>query len=171
MSTGIIIPVLMPDGIAEPRKVVMNALAAYNPVIYSAWRSENADVGAFHRKFGLARPAVPSFLPDHAAEFRRKFMQEELDEWVKAVRERDMHGAADALVDLAYVVHGTADMMGIPWYPVWAEVQRVNMMKERAKSASQSKRGSSLDVIKPPGWTPPDHTPTFGHGPWPILDY
>ena len=34
-------------------------------------------------------------------------------------------------------------------------VHRANMLKERAKSAADSKRGSSLDIVKPPGWQPP----------------
>jgi len=39
---------------------------------------------------------------------------------------------------------------------LWNEVQRANMSKVRASSESQSKRGSSLDVIKPEGWRGPD---------------
>jgi hypothetical protein len=32
------------------------------------------------------------------------------------------------------------------------------MAKVRAPSASASKRGNAHDVVKPPGWTAPDHT-------------
>jgi predicted HAD superfamily Cof-like phosphohydrolase len=38
---------------------------------------------------------------------------------------------------------------------LWDDVQRANMSKERATSVSQSKRGSTFDVIKPKGWVPP----------------
>lgn len=131
---------------------------------------EQNDVRAFHLKFGVAMATKPSWLSEEGQEFRRKFMQEELDEWSEACEHRDMELAADALVDLAYVVHGTALMMGLPWPLLWSEVQRANMAKERAKSASDSKRGTRLDVIKPEGWTPPSHALALGDGPWPAFD-
>jgi len=47
--------------------------------------------------------------------------------------------------------------MGLPWQVLWNEVQRANMTKQRASSdGSDSKRRTSLDVVKPPGWQPPD---------------
>lgn len=130
---------------------------------------ERADVLAFQQKFNVPMAKEPSFLDREAFNFRWKFMQEELNEFVTAHNEGDMHGAADALVDLAYVLHGTALMMGLPWPMLWSEVQRANMAKERATSASQSKRGTALDVIKPEGWKGPDHTAALGEGPWPTF--
>lgn len=63
----------------------------------------------------------------------------------------------DALLDLVYVAMGTAHFLGYPWQMGWRLVQRANMAKIRAKKdASDSKRGSSFDVVKPPGWTPPN---------------
>jgi predicted HAD superfamily Cof-like phosphohydrolase len=62
----------------------------------------------------------------------------------------------DALIDLNYVSLGTAHLLGYPWPGGWKEVQEANMAKRRASSASESGRGSALDVIKPEGWTPPD---------------
>lgn len=48
-------------------------------------------------------------------------------------------------------------MMGIPFADVWDIVQRKNMQKERAlPDGSNSTRGTSMDVVKPAGWTPPD---------------
>lgn len=130
---------------------------------------ERQDVIRFHQKFEVPVAAEPSFLNREAYAFRVKFMQEELDEFQEAHSIGDMHGAADALVDLAYVVHGTAHMMGLPWPQLWGEVQRANITKVRATDASQSKRGTALDVIKPPGWVAPDHTAALGKGPWPTL--
>jgi predicted HAD superfamily Cof-like phosphohydrolase len=153
------------------REEILKKLGTLNPQVWRGFRSENADVSAFHRKFGLVRPASPHFLPTHALEFRLKFLREEITEFEDAHRAADMHGAADSLVDEVYVCHGTADMMGIPWYAIWAEVQRKNLLKRRASSVGESKRGSTLDVVKPEGWTPPDHTPALGTGPWPTLDY
>lgn len=128
--------------------------------------SDNDDVRAFHDKFGLVTPDTPHFLDDQAFTFRSKFLSEEHREFVLAHASKDMKGAADALVDLVYVAHGTALMMGIPWQAVWDEVQRRNMQKVRAEYAFESKRKSTLDIIKPTGWQAPDHTMALGSGPW-----
>lgn len=130
---------------------------------------ERVDVLAFQQKFEVPMASQPTFLDDAAFNFRFKFLEEELTEFRDSHLAGDMHGAADALVDLDYVLHGTALMMGLPWPRLWDEVQRANMTKERATHAGQSKRKSALDVIKPPGWTAPDHTAALGVGPWPTL--
>lgn len=131
--------------------------------------ADRIDVLAFQQKFNVPMAHEPSWLPGHLFEFRLKFLKEELLEFEVAYLQGDMHGTADALVDLAYVLHGTALMMGLPWPMLWDEVQKKNMQKERAKHAGESKRGSSFDVVKPAGWTAPDHTAALGNGPWPTL--
>lgn len=120
--------------------------------------SEFRDVYTFHQKFGLLpTPATPHFLDQETLAFRLKFMREELDEFIEGHTTGNMADTGDALVDLVYVALGTAVMMGLPFDEMWAEVQRANMTKERCTDPADSKRGSALDVIKPPGWTPPQH--------------
>ncbi len=120
------------------------------------------DVGRFHQKFGLdnvtVRAAGPRALPAGVIEFRRRFMQEELDEFYDAWALGDEAKAFDGLLDLAYVVFGTAHLMGFPWQAGWDAVQAANMSKERAASAAdpRSTRGHALDVVKPAGWKTPD---------------
>lgn len=124
-------------------------------------RSNFDDVGDFHERFGLDNvtwhdPGERDVPVDLMA-FRIKFLTEELvelqDAWVANSRV-DMF---DALLDLVYVAMGTAHLMGLPWQAGWDEVQRANMTKVRAASdGTDSKRSSGWDVIKPPGWTPPD---------------
>lgn len=137
---------------------------------HSAGYVEREDVRLFQEKFGTPMASRPSLLDQKAFDFRVKFLGEELEEFVVSHTAGDLISAADALVDLAYVLHGTALMMGLPWEDLWKEVQRANMTKERATSAAQSKRGSAIDVIKPPGWKGPDHTQFLGVGSWPVLD-
>lgn len=133
----------------------------------------------------------PGQVSDEVARFRLNFLCEELAEFMDAmgfaapastiknvgkavkawkdradplnVREQDLEKAADALADLVYVALGTAHMMGLPFEAVWAEVQRANMTKVRATGDDdpRSKRGSSLDVVKPEGWKAPDHGPAI----------
>lgn len=116
------------------------------------------DVVAFHEKFGLKYNGPSRILPPALQQFRLNFLVEELEEYSTAVRDNDLCGAADALADLVYVALGTAYMHGFPWQQIWNEVQRANMGKVRAERAEQSTRGTTFDVIKPSGWTPPDHT-------------
>ena len=123
--------------------------------------TELEDVRSFHTKFGVPMASRPAFLSEDLEEFRTKFMQEELDEFTEACSLGDMEKAGDALVDLVYVALGTALMMGLPWPELWTEVQRANMAKRRAQSASESKRGHATDVVKPEGWVGPNHLPAL----------
>jgi predicted HAD superfamily Cof-like phosphohydrolase len=130
-------------------------------------RSSNySDVHAFHQKFGLLPPPVPTLLNEEQLTFRRLFMIEEQTEFLQAHAGGDLAGAADALVDLVYVVMGTGVLMGLPWQELWNRVQHANMSKVRAQRAEDSKRGSTLDVIKPDGWQPPDHLPVLKRYGW-----
>jgi predicted HAD superfamily Cof-like phosphohydrolase len=71
----------------------------------------------------------------------------------------------DALVDLAYVVLGTAYLHGFRFNEAWRRVHAANMAKVRAERAEQSARGSTFDVVKPPGWKPADLSDLVA--PWP----
>ncbi|MCA1807245.1 MAG: nucleoside triphosphate pyrophosphohydrolase family protein [Actinobacteria bacterium] len=119
------------------------------------------DVGNFHEKFGLDNVTFkgpgPREVPDELIRFRIGFLVEELEEFIAGAVDGDDEQMFDALLDLAYVAFGTAHLLGYPWQVGWDEVQRANMKKIRAaKDGSNSKRGSSFDVVKPPHWTPPD---------------
>lgn len=118
--------------------------------------SDHQDVKDFHLHFKLPVGFRPELLRPDIADFRLRFLQEEINEFATACRDADLAGAADALIDLAYVVHGTAVMMGLPWDRLWDEVHRANMRKVNVISAADSKRNSAFDVKKPPGWVGPD---------------
>lgn len=141
------------------------------------------DVGKFHEKFELDnvthRGPGPRLDNEELIRFRLNFMLEELLEFAEAhnyvigfhpqkgkfefnlpgpnaaASSIDREKSFDSLLDLAYVVFGTAHVLGYPWHEGWAEVQRANMTKERVQRAEDSARGSTFDVIKPKGWTPP----------------
>ena len=132
-----------------------------------------------HQDIGPRTQLDPTIIP-----FRVKFMLEELQEFCDGagivithsrlfetirldelvLEDHSKEGAGvdhaqtfDALIDLVYVAMGTAHFLGYPWQMGWRLVQRANMSKVRAqKDASDSKRGSSFDVVKPQGWYPPN---------------
>jgi predicted HAD superfamily Cof-like phosphohydrolase len=144
--------------------------------------SNHGDVGQFHQKFRLHNTTFefagppPEPITEDLVKFRLKFLEEELLEFARAFKfslpsppltgtselkiEVDHAQAFDALLDLVYVAMGTAHLLGYPWQEGWDEVQRANMTKMRAETAEQSQastgRGSTLDVIKPPDFKPPD---------------
>jgi len=135
------------------------------------------DVGIFHAQFGLdnttftAHGIGPRDVPADLLEFRAKFLQEELDEFNEGVAESDHAKMFDALIDLVYVALGTAHLQGYPWQEGWDLVQAANMAKVRAaKDGSDSKRGSQWDIVKPPGWTPPDIEGLLESHGWPKVD-
>lgn len=132
------------------------------------------DIKAFHERFGLTYDGPPRALPEDLDGFRIKFMGEELSEYVSSDAEdhksiRGVIGVVlnnslapplekqlDALVDLVYVALGTAYLHGFDFDEAWRRVHAANMKKVRAQHAKESARGSTNDVVKPPGWTPPD---------------
>lgn len=127
--------------------------------------SNFGDVGQFHHRFGLPsvihdggpRQPEPSEELDKIMDLRVARMEEELQEFADAYNARDQAKMADALVDLAYVVMGTAHILGYPWEAIWREVHEANMRKQRAKTNGEdSRHGSGYDVIKPEGWEAPD---------------
>lgn len=132
---------------------------------------------------------APSFPTEDVLRFRLGFLIEELTELADAcgmnhladklteldaelklpgsavsavcITMQNLEKAADALGDLKYVTDGTAHFMGIPFNEVFAEIQRANMAKERATGADdpRSTRPHALNVVKPDGWTAPNHEP------------
>lgn len=132
-----------------------------------------ADIEEFHKRFGLEYTGKPRCLPVELLLFRQGFMREELDEYdactgmALAILKGDVppnhdlrHELADALdslVDLVYVALGTAYLHGYDFREAWRRVHEANMKKVRVERIEDSKRGSTFDVVKPPGWQPPSH--------------
>ena len=120
---------------------------------------EMACVHDFHVRFQVPMPNGVTPLPEDVLQFRQIFLQEELNEFLEAHDRGDLVKAFDALLDLTYVVKGTALMMGITplqWSQGFEAVQKANMTKTRTPSALHSKRGHAFDVIKPEGWVGPE---------------
>jgi predicted HAD superfamily Cof-like phosphohydrolase len=130
--------------------------------------SEIDNVRAFHQKFGQLNPNRITHLTKRKLAERANFMLEELDEfaqasglewngvkYVPAPIDQDMGQQADALVDLCYVLKGTAAMMGLgsAWPDLWDDVQRANMAK--VKGPTHRNMGHGADIAKPPGWEGP----------------
>lgn len=153
-------------------------MAKKQPVPETVTFDPMRDIEEFHEKFGLLYEGRPRALVEGNLDtFRFRFMIEEANEYHKsmvAVRDElnlppgitkddgiiteELENMLDALVDLVYVALGTAHLHGFDFKEAWRRVHEANMKKVRAKAASESKRGSAFDVVKPEGWEPPDHS-------------
>lgn len=125
-------------------------------------RSVFHQVEDFHIKFGVdsQHPAIPEvYRIEEMAKFRTKFLSEEAEEFGDAVEAGDLIKAVDANLDAIYVAAGNLLLLGVPasvCVELFGIVHAKNMQKVRAERATDSKRGTAFDVVKPAGWTPPD---------------
>jgi len=86
--------------------------------------------------------------------FRLHLIMEETVELLQAHRKGDLHQVADSIGDLLVVTYGLAHLCNMQMDDVFAEIHRCNMLKVKGTGS----RGYGSDLVKPPGWTPPDLT-------------
>lgn len=129
------------------------------------------DVTEFHEKFGIDYKGKPRELSDDILDFRHKRLLEEVSEIEEAMMLLDrgisfldqsrivegLEKKLDGLVDLVYIALGTAHLHGFDFDAAWQRVHAANMAKASARDFMHlSKYKNPNDVIKPPGWQPPD---------------
>lgn len=132
--------------IAERLEELQNKYGAVN--IYEM-------VAEFNDYFGVPRSDENDHrLPYDLQTLKIVHMKEELSEYCEAVTSGNMEQAFDALIDLIYVALGAAHAHRFKFNAGFKRVHDANMQKQRAEKASDSKRGSKYDVVKPPGWKP-----------------
>jgi len=93
-------------------------------------------------------------IDDETFLFRLNLIMEETLELLLAHRKRDLKQVADSIGDLLVVTYGLAHLCNMQMDDVFAEIHRCNMLKEKGTGD----RGYGSDLVKPPGWTPPDLT-------------
>lgn len=141
---------------AGATRYYVHKLALYNRQVADVSPNMVRDIHDFHKKFSLA-PAIPAgSVSFEMMNFRKKFLEEELAEFVKGMEEADSNQMLDALVDLVYVAIGTAYLCNWPFGTAWQRVHAANMTKIRAERPEQSKRGTAFDVVKPKLWVSPN---------------
>lgn len=115
------------------------------------------DVVRFHQKFGVDYDGPPRLLEKSLDEFRTKFVDEEHKEFKTA---EDDNKRIDAIADLIYVALGYSRLRGWNFPEAWRRVHAKNMLKRNA-TPDEVKAGKArhiTDIVKPDGWTPPDHS-------------
>lgn len=116
------------------------------------------EIREFHEKFQIAYDGPPRDLrlvdPKLQA-FRRKFITEEFIEFIRAEAKEAAEDELDGCVDMVYVILGYCYLRGWDFFGAFLTVHEKNMEKMRVAPDDPRAR-SPWDVIKPPGWTPPD---------------
>ncbi len=86
-------------------------------------------VGIFMKTFGQDVKNKPSFSTEKINNLRISLIEEELQEFKEAIRNKDLTETADALTDLLYVTYGAGHAFGIDLDKCFNEVQNSNMSK------------------------------------------
>ena len=83
----------------------------------------------FMRTFGQEIKKKSSLSTDNINKLRISLIEEELNEFKEAIKNRDLKEVADALTDILYVTYGAGHAFGINLDICFDEVQRSNMSK------------------------------------------
>ena len=86
-------------------------------------------VGLFMKTFGQEVKTSTGLGTDKINSLRISLINEELEELIKAISEKNIVEVADALTDILYVVYGAGHSFGIDLDKCFKEVQDSNMSK------------------------------------------
>ena len=95
--------------------------------------------------------------------FRIGMMQEELDETKTAFDKRDAEEMVDGMIDLCVFAIGTLEVFGVDANKAWDEVYKANMSKEVGIKEGRPNPLGLPDLVKPKGWTGPEHKDNHGN--------
>ena len=111
-------------------------------------------VGTFMKTFGQEVKTEPSFSTDKINKLRIDLIQEELQELIGAINNKDLLEVADALTDILYVTYGAGHAFGIDLDKCFDEVQNSNMSK--LDENGEPIYNESGKVMKGPNYFKPD---------------
>mgnify|MGYP000583749863 FL=1 len=113
-------------------------------------------VGHFMKTFGQEIKNKPGLSTEKINKLRVSLINEELEEFKKAIKNNDLKEVADALTDILYVTYGAGHAFGINLDKCFDEVQQSNMSKlgDDGKPIYNNKG----KVMKGPNYFKPDLT-------------
>lgn len=111
-------------------------------------------VGDFMQAFGQSVEDQPTWPDFSTRELRVDLIQEEVDELVEAIANKDMVEIADALTDILYVVYGAGHTFGIDLDECFTEVHASNMSKLGEDGTPV--KADNGKIMKGPGFFAPD---------------
>ncbi len=116
-------------------------------------------VAEFHRAFKIPQEQSPNIPSPERCELRFNLLQEELNEFKDAYKDKDLVEVADALVDLQYILFGSVLEFGLQdkFAELFDEVQRSNMSKLDDNGEPIYREDGK--VLKSKNWSPPSLKP------------
>jgi predicted HAD superfamily Cof-like phosphohydrolase len=115
------------------------------------------DVAIFLKAVGQEIPSVPQQTVSAQAELYKKLIDEEYEEFLEAVSERDDVEEIDACFDMMWVIVGYMKSRGWDCENIWDEGAKSNLSKIDPVSGKVIRREDGK-ILKPEGWKPPDFT-------------
>jgi len=97
--------------------------------------------------------SIPTISDMKTRSLRISLIEEELNEFKKAINDGDIIDVADSLSDLLYVIYGAGHSFGIDLDRCFNEVHRSNMSKLVDGKCIKNEMGK---VMKGPNYNPPD---------------
>lgn len=91
----------------------------------------------------------------------KRLVEEEYEEVMEAIQNKDIKNLTQELVDLIVVSLGLAHTMGLPMQAMWDEVARANASKVDPVTGKVTKRADGK-VLKGPSFTPVSLERVFG---------
>lgn len=86
-------------------------------------------VKQFHEIYDCNIGVQAAFPNDAERDLRKKLLQEEFEEYLKAEADNNLVEVADALGDMLYIIYGTAVSYGIPINEIFDEIHNSNLSK------------------------------------------
>tara|TARA_Y100000591_G_scaffold320799_1_gene334786 strand:+ start:674 stop:1045 length:372 start_codon:yes stop_codon:yes gene_type:complete len=111
-------------------------------------------VKKFMETFGQDVKTKADFPSEKIIKLRYDLIKEELDEFDKAIKEKNLKDIADSLTDILYVTYGAGHAFGIDLDKCFEEVQRSNMSK--LGSDGKPIYNDNGKVMKGPNYFEPD---------------
>ena len=81
------------------------------------------------KTFGQEVKIKPSLSTDKINQLRINLIREELEEFIEAIKNKDLKESVDALTDILYVTYGAGHAFGVNLDNCFDEVQKSNMSK------------------------------------------
>jgi hypothetical protein len=145
---------------AEPARPVRKG---QRPIGELSARPEE-DMFNMHDHYGI-HDIVNDFKPEQLRalmEFRLGCMREELNETDLAFADKDADGFVDGIIDLVVFAVGTLDLLQVDFSEAWYRVYEANMNKSVGIKATRPNPLGLPDLVKNPGWVPPNHEDNTG---------
>lgn len=122
------------------------------------------DMMRMHDRFGVYNWVEDSTPESRQAlmKLRMRMLTEEFAETMDAYLQSDPEEMIDGLIDLIVIAAGTLDIAGVDVESAWNTVYRANMAKEPGVKPGRPNPLGLPDLLKPAGWTGPDHSANHG---------